>query len=461
MTSTFLDFPNERTEFSDAGYSALGRALTYATAFEAVCRSLSSLQHVKCRVSELQKVSPEGSDVFAIAIGEIWDQRLRQHIKKISEQQGWYFRSDVAVTLAKAREARNQIAHEAALGLPRKIELNFECYEFLARIALLVEEIALGFMIVELTSLVETREPFPTFDFFAEYPQRIVRWVNADMQANRSLAVVERRAGEEQEFEIAPGVKIVMCWIPPGEFLMGCPVDEVGRLSGETQHRVTLTQGFWLGKYQLTQLQWQAVMGNNPSHWEGSNLPVEKVSWNEISEPGGFMEKVNRFAAAGGFFSLPTEAQWEYACRAGTATALNNGENLTSKDYACPNVNEVAWYDENSGNRTHPVGLKKANAWGLHDMHGNVLEWCLDRFGHRTDGPLVDPRGAVSGAIRVLRGGSWNSRAFKCRAAYRDDYYYPSTKIAGIGFRVFRNSGPRMTDLFKETAQRETSEETE
>ena len=268
----------------------------------------------------------------------------------------------------------------------------------------------------------------------------------AHIQASRALVVSERRAGDEEEFEIAPGMKIVMCWIPPGEFLMGSPEDELGRDidvsycgSVETQRRVTITQGFWLGKFTVTQSQWEAVMRNNPSEFKGSNLPVETVSWNEISEPGGFMDKVNRFATAGGFFSLPTEAQWEYACRAGTATALNSGKDLTTAEGACPNLDEVAWYEQNSIEKTHVVGQKKANVWGLHDMHGNVWEWCADWYEVHTDGPLVNPRGPDSGTERVGRGGSWIDPAHCCRGAIRPKCA-PWTSGNNIGFRMARRS---------------------
>lgn len=256
----------------------------------------------------------------------------------------------------------------------------------------------------------------------------------------RALVVPERRAGEEQEFEIAPGVKIVMCWIPPGDFLMGSPEDEVGHRDDETQHRVTITQGFWLGKYPVTQAQWEAVMGSNPSRFKGSDLPVESVSWNHISESGGFLEKINGFASTEGFFSLPTEAQWEYACRAGTTTALNSGKNLTSEDRTCSNLDEVAWYYQNSGDETHPVGQKKANSWGLHDMHGNVWEWCVDWHDDYTDEAQVDSRGPDSGTVRVFRGGGWCYSASLCRVAFRS-YDGPAAANNGhFGFRVARSS---------------------
>lgn len=184
-------------------------------------------------------------------------------------------------------------------------------------------------------------------------------------------------------------------------------------------------------------------MGNNPSHFKGSDLPVESISWDDISQPDGFIEKVNRFAAAERIFSLPTEAQWEYACRAGTTTALNSGKSLTSCDGYCPNLEEVAWYGRNSNRTTHPVGLKKANGWGLHDMHGNVFEWCLGKYGEYPEKPLIDPQGPDPGYLRVVRGGGWSHAARGCRAANRgwsdpDEWgTYSST-----GFRVAHSAAP-------------------
>ena len=204
---------------------------------------------------------------------------------------------------------------------------------------------------------------------------------------------------------------------------------------GTAEHQVTLTKRFYLGKYPVTQKEYRAVMGDNPSKIEGDDLPVECVSWDDAK---AFCRKLNDLKRnelpAGYRFDLPTEAQWEYACRAGTTTALNNGRNLTG-EYSCSNLNEVAWYGTNSGGRIRPVGQKKANAWGLYDMHGNVWEWCRDCYGKYT-GDVTDPVGPSSGSGRVLRGGSWNYYALSCRSAYRFCGRSPYFCIGDLGFRV-------------------------
>ena len=232
------------------------------------------------------------------------------------------------------------------------------------------------------------------------------------------------------------GVSLEMVKIKAGTFTMGSPEGELGRSRDETQHQVTLTKDYWLGKFEVTQAQYEAIMGNNPSSYKGSNRPVEEVSWKDAKE---FCNKLNeRYAGklpAGYKFDLPTEAQWEYACRAGTTTALNNGKNLTSEDSVCQNLDEVAWYRGNSRRKTHPVGEKKPNAWGLYDMHGNVWEWCRD-WDASYIGDVTDPTGpSGSHSHRVLRGGSWDSRAVGCRSANRGGSD-PRDRVNHIGFRL-------------------------
>jgi formylglycine-generating enzyme required for sulfatase activity len=303
----------------------------------------------------------------------------------------------------------------------------------------------------------------------------------AHIRPSRAMVVTARRAGEEREFEIAPGVTIVMCWIPPGEFLRGSLEDEEGRLKlldwirrevpikslenkrlrsmmpdwmrrefpvgsleGEEGHSVHeakdwvfIPKGFWLAKTPITQAQWEAVMGNNPSHFKGASLPVESLSWLDIcgdeTRTGGFLEVVNRLTPEDGRFDLPTEAQWEYACLAGTAGPSTGASNLS----------EVAWLGENSGDMPHPVGQKKSNAWGLHDMLGNVWEWCVDWYSDHPGETVTHPVGTPleSYPYRVVRGGSWDGRMNYGRITYRD-CYLPTHSSPYLGFRLTHNLVP-------------------
>lgn len=233
------------------------------------------------------------------------------------------------------------------------------------------------------------------------------------------------------------GVLLEMVKIKAGTFTMGSPEGELGRNSDETQHQVTLTKDYWLGKFEVTQAQYEAIMGKNPSLYKGGNCPVEQVSWKDAKE---FCNKLNeRYAGklpTGYRFDLPTEAQWEYACRAGTTTALNNGTNLTAETGKCSNLNEVGWYDGNygPGGAGHKaVGQKRPNLWGLYDMHGSVCEWCRDWYASYT-GDATDPTGPTSGLDRVVRGGGWGSVALCCRSAYR--WNYGGDGYHGLGFRL-------------------------
>ncbi|MCL2805461.1 MAG: SUMF1/EgtB/PvdO family nonheme iron enzyme [Treponema sp.] len=232
-----------------------------------------------------------------------------------------------------------------------------------------------------------------------------------------------------------------MVRINGGTFTMGSPANEPGRYDDEIQRQVTVNS-FYMGKYQVTQKEYQEVMGTNPSHFKGDNLPVETVSWfnaveycNKLSQREGLTpaytvngENVTWNINANGY-RLPTEAEWEYACRAGTTTAYNTGANISDS---------TGWYRDNSNSRTHPVGHKRANAWGLFDMHGNVWEWCWDWYGTYPSGAQNNPTGAVSGSYRVLRGGSWYDSATNTRSAYRLNYYFPYSRGDFLGFRLVR-----------------------
>ena len=222
-------------------------------------------------------------------------------------------------------------------------------------------------------------------------------------------------------------------WIPPGTFLMGSPPsEEEQKLTEETQHKVTLTKGFYMGVYQVTQEQWQAVMGNNPSHFKGEkNLPVEQVSWDDCQE---FRQTLARKESHK--YRLPTEAEWEYACRAGTTTPFHFGETI-STDQANYDGNYVYGKGKKGVYRkkTTPVGSFPPNAWGLYDMHGNVYDWCQDWYGLYGDKETTDPVGPSDGNARVLRGGSWLHHPWLCRSAYRCRHE-PGNRSNDVGLRL-------------------------
>jgi formylglycine-generating enzyme required for sulfatase activity len=243
--------------------------------------------------------------------------------------------------------------------------------------------------------------------------------------------------------------KMVLRLIPPGTFLMGSPTDELGfgwnNKSYETRHQVTLTQPFYIGVFEVTQKQYELVMGSNPAFYKGNTKAVESVSYSTIRgtvngaawpahnqvDANSFMGRLR--SKANMMFDLPTEAQWEYACRAGTGTALNSGKNLTGTEN-CGNLAEVGWYKGNAS-QSQVVGQKLPNAWGIYDMHGNVAEWCLDWWvDNLGSGAKTDPKGGSSGSYRVVRGGCWSDRrlaghAAACRSGYRSNDFgvYPST----------------------------------
>jgi formylglycine-generating enzyme required for sulfatase activity len=244
------------------------------------------------------------------------------------------------------------------------------------------------------------------------------------------------------------GTGMHFVFIPAGEFMMGSPENEKDREVDEGPvHKVKLTKWLYLGKYEVTQAEWKAGMGTSPSDLKGENEPVEQVSWNDCQE---FVKKLNEAlgarTGAGAAppsgsqqvaplrFALPTEAQWEYACRAGTQTRYGFGD--SDQD-----LGNYAWFVANKDGKTHPVGGKKPNAWGLYDMHGNVLEWCQDWSGSYSKGEASDPRGPDGGETRVCRGGSWGSPAGDCRSALRGRFS-PDSRYSILGFRLALRSLP-------------------
>lgn len=250
---------------------------------------------------------------------------------------------------------------------------------------------------------------------------------------------------EEITADLPGGATMEFALIESGTFTMGSPSSESGRESGEgPQHQVTISKGFYLGKYEITQAQWEAVMGTRPwspesYHPPGSrfcvqanpNNPAVYISWDGVQ---GFIHKLNQ-AAGDSLYRLPTEAEWEYACRAGTTTAWSFGDGESQlKDYA--------WYDANAWNigeqYAHAVGTKKPNPWGLYDMHGNVWEWVQDWYGNYSSGAQTDPRGSTSGSGRVVRGGGFGADAPHSRSAARA-LYSPDGLFSFAGARLLRS----------------------
>jgi len=217
-----------------------------------------------------------------------------------------------------------------------------------------------------------------------------------------------------KELDLGGKVTMKLALIPAGKFMMGEEKD---------QHEVTLSKPFYMGVTQVTQAQYEAVIGTNPSQLKGPTNPVEVVSWDDAT---GFCKKLSEKARQA--VRLPTEAEWEYACRAGTKTHFCFGD-------ADEGLGDYAWYSANSEQKTHPVGQKKPNAWGLYDVHGNVWQWCADWYGDYPKGAVTDPQGAASGSQRVLRGGSCYDNPEGCRAACRSRDG-PGSRTNNSGFRV-------------------------
>ncbi len=258
---------------------------------------------------------------------------------------------------------------------------------------------------------------------------------DSEMQKSALNHLPSNIAQDKGELLLPEDLRMQLCSIHPGTFLMGSPEDEKWRRVDETLHPVTLTTNFWIGRYKVTQEQYESVMGVNPSFWKGSRLPVEHISWNDAM---AFCRKLNELYAEiipkGYWFTLPTEAQWEYACRAGTNTQLNNGTDLTDK-WECSRLDELGWYVGNSNEETHPVGQKKPNAWGLYDMHGNVAEFCLDSYSPYPTCSMFDPYCSEAGLDCVTRGSTCLMYAKHCRAARRCHHSREEKELV-VGFRL-------------------------
>jgi len=250
-------------------------------------------------------------------------------------------------------------------------------------------------------------------------------------------AAPEPNATEEITVDLPGGATMEMVWIEPGMFTMGSPDSEPGRSVQEgPQREVTISRRFWLGKYEITQKQWVVVMGSNPSHFSGwgANHPVENISWYEVQS---FIHALNE-SAGDSLYRLPTEAEWEYACRAGTTTRWSFGDDESQ-------LGDYAWYDDNAcavgACYPHEVGTKLPNPWGLYDMHGNVSEWCQDWQGDYSSGSRIDPIGPTTGSTRIMRGGSFADNARLVRSADRRSFS-PGLHGNPIGARLLRMAEP-------------------
>ena len=252
-----------------------------------------------------------------------------------------------------------------------------------------------------------------------------------------------------------------MRWIPPGQFVMGSPENETGRSSDEIQHAVTISTGYWMFVTPVTQLLWSSIMPTNPSRFVGPERPVEQVNWEQAND---FADELTKRIPSMRF-ALPTEAQWEYACRAGTSTAIYTGNLEILSESNAPALDPIAWYGGNSGHEfdlseghditrydwlkdkqyefsraaTRKVASKLPNPWGLYDMLGNVWEWCSDWFGDYEVTQQVDPMGVDEGSGRVVRGGGWINGARSVRAAYRVRFA-PGGSNGNLGFRLLSSA---------------------
>lgn len=264
-------------------------------------------------------------------------------------------------------------------------------------------------------------------EYFKSYLEKYPQGVYAGLakleivinSASEPVQTVKPKVSSSSSSDPYTGMQFV--YVDPGCFQMGSH----NGASDEKPHRVCLTQGYYLGKYEVTQAQWQQVMGNNPSHFKSSNKPVEQVSWDDVQD---FIRKLNR--QTGLHYRLPTEAEWEYACRSGGKDQNYCGGN---------NAGRVAWYDDNSGSKTHTVGQKQANGLGLYDMSGNVLEWVQDWYDgdYYSNSPSNNPKGPSGGSRRVYRGGSWLSNVSGVRSALRFSLS-PDSRLNFLGFRLAR-----------------------
>jgi formylglycine-generating enzyme required for sulfatase activity len=267
--------------------------------------------------------------------------------------------------------------------------------------------------------------------------------------ASAQACATTEGSASEITINLPGGVPLSLRRISGGTFTMGSPADEADRGADEDLHEVTLTHDYFIGVTEVTQAQWQALMGSNPSNFRtcGDDCPVEKVSWNMVAGADGFIERLNQHLTdtgqpGAGLFRLPTEAEWERAARAGTSTRFSHGDasSCDPECVICTDHDPYMWWCGNADGASHPVGSKEPNDFGLFDMHGNVWEWVQDVYQeHLGTAPQTDPDGPAPPGDRVMRGGSWYWHASSCRSARR---HTASTTVTNYtyGFRLARSS---------------------
>jgi len=354
----------------------------------------------------------------AIALGKIGDKRAVEPLVKVLSDKNEYVRLYAVRSLGMMGDKRAVEPLIKALG-DKDEEVRIYAVEALGKIG---DKSAVESLIIAL-------------DDESKDVRRGAAYV-LDKMFSMSKDKIQGIAAEKKSFTNSFGMKFI--YIPPGTFMMGSPLTESGRDNDEKQHSVTLTEGFYIQTTEMTQGQWKAVMGNNPSFFKncGDDCPVEQVSWNDAQE---LIRKLNQMEGSDRY-RLPAEAEWEYACRARSTTAIANGGILELECDHDPNLDAMGWYCGNARKKTHPVAQKNPNAWGLYDMHGNVFEWCQDRYGDYYSMSVTNPTGPMGGLYRVYRGGGWNFGAKLCRSADRLKFT-PDYKSRVLGFRLLRQSG--------------------
>ena len=298
-------------------------------------------------------------------------------------------------------------AYEKTIKDCLKMKLDVEAEGFSKEL----EEIRAGKIKVEVKVEVMKAKPI-----FLEAPFSTDEAKTAQMELAKSVGKLM-----EAKIDLGRGVKLEMMLIPAGKFMMGSPGAEAGRRENEMQHEVTLTKPFYMGKYEVTQEQWQVVMGNNPSSVKGARLPVTNVNWNDCQD---FIRKLNTKMKGG--YRLPTEAEWEYACRAGTKTEYSFGDSITKRDA-----------NYGPGGKSVAVGSYKPNGFGLYDMHGNVREWCEDWMADYPSGEVIDPKGPLTGDNRAVRGGTFHDTISSAHSSSRCGNL-PTDRHYHFGFRLAR-----------------------